>query len=304
MNSLLNTLNSPVFLSPTGTGKTVTMSRIITDRVSLGKRIFLLVPTLEVFNQWMVELIDCGLHPGTINSDGMLGKNRSVYVCMYVSLLNLLPYISEKLYPDEIAIDELHHFRTSTVESIKSFFSKSNWFGCTATLSRLDGKGFNFYFTDIVQTITMKEAVDQGFLARPLVVVPERYQKIFDIPDPDSEKGIEEQLSRLGKTEIVGDVIKTYGEIFKGLPVIVACCSFAHAKMMAEMFCKSGWDFRHIHGNLPERERTKMINDTRAGKLNGLCTYSVGTEGTDIVGLYGVLWLRRTTSLIVWMQFC
>lgn len=304
VNSLLNASRSPVFLSPTGTGKTVTVSRVIKDRVSLGRRIFLLAPTIETYNQWVLELIDCGLNPGTINSDGMLGRNRDIYVCMYMSLFNILPYVNEKLYPDEICIDELHHFRTDTVEAIKEFFPNAVWFGCTATLSRLDGKGFDFYFTDIVQTITMKDAIDQGFLARPLVIVPERYHQQFDVPNPDSKKGIDEQVEKLGKTEIVGDVIKTYGEIFAGLPVIVACCSFEHSKMMTEMFCDAGWDFRHIHGNLPERERTKMINDTRAGRLNGLCTYAVGSEGVDIVGLYGVLWLRRTTSLIVWMQFC
>jgi superfamily II DNA or RNA helicase len=301
INTLLNASRSPVFVSPTGTGKSRTIAAVIKDRISLGRRVYLLVPTDEVFNQWIKEFISWGLNPGTINQNGFQGRNRGVYVCMYISLSNMLPYLPEYAYPDEIAIDELHHFPTNTIEKIQKYFSGSNWFGCTATLGRLDGKGFDNIFTDIVETITMKEAIEKKYLAKPLVIVPKIYLDKIDIINGEFDPT--QQLAELGKTQIIGNVIENYATVFQGKQVIVACCNFDHAKDMAEAFCRAGWRFKHIHGNLPKHERRKMIYEIRKGIINGLTTYAVGTEGADIKGLHGLIWLRRTLSLIVYLQF-
>lgn len=301
INTLLNASRSPVFVSPTGTGKSRTIAAVITDRISLRRTVYLLVPTDEVFQQWVKELISWGLNPGTINQNGFRGKNRKIYICMYMSLCNILPYLPESAFPNEIAIDELHHFTTATIESVHSFFPQANWFGCTATLRRTDGKGFDHVFTDIVETITMQEAIEKKYLAKPLVIVPKIYLDKIDIKNGEFDP--QQQIEKLGKTQIIGNVIENYSTVFQGKQIIVACCSFDHAKDMAEEFCKAGWRFKHIHGNLPKHERRIMIREIREGKINGLTTYAVGTEGADIQGLHGLIWLRRTLSITVYLQF-
>ena len=46
-----------------------------------------------------------------------------------------------------------------------------------------------------------------------------------------------------------------------------------------------------------------MIREIRSGKLNGLCTVGIGIEGMDLPGLYGLIWMRRTMSLMIYLQF-
>jgi superfamily II DNA or RNA helicase len=46
-----------------------------------------------------------------------------------------------------------------------------------------------------------------------------------------------------------------------------------------------------------------MIREIRSGKLNGLCTVGIGIEGMDLPGLYGLIWMRRTMSLTIYLQF-
>lgn len=300
-NTLLNANRHPLFQSPTGTGKTKTAVAIIADRVAIGRRVWILCPQSEIFDQWVLELTKDGLNPGTINSDGIKGRNRSVYVVMPLSAINLLPYIPEALYPDEIITDECHHSAASTWEAIYDYFPRALRFGLTATPRRTDGKGLDHLYTDIVSTISMAEAINDGYLARPLCIVPEQYHLEVAIRSGDYDPS--EQAAILGKVQIVGDVIANYANVFNGLPVLVACSTTEHASMMAESFSRAGWKFEHIHSGLPDHERKRMLREIRTGKLHGLCTVGIGIEGMDIPGLYGLIWLRRTLSLTIYLQF-
>lgn len=274
---------------------------IIADRVAIGRRIWILCPQSEIFDQWVLELTKAGLNLGTINSDGVKGRNRSVYVVMPLSAINLLSYIPETLYPHEIITDECHHSAANTWEAIYDYFPRAVRFGLTATPRRTDGKGLDHLYTDIVSTITMREAIDSGYLAKPLCIVPEQYH--IDVGIKSGDYDPQEQARLLGKTQIVGDVIANYAHVFNGLPVLVACSTFEHASMMSESFTKAGWKFEHIHSNLADHERKRMLREIRTGKLHGLCTVGIGIEGMDIPGLYGLIWLRRTLSLTIYLQF-
>ena len=89
VNTLLNANRSPLLVMPTGTGKTKTAIVIINDRNSLGETVYILVPQEEIFDQWVLECTKAGLNYGYINSDGVVGRNKPIYVCMPISLYNL-----------------------------------------------------------------------------------------------------------------------------------------------------------------------------------------------------------------------
>jgi superfamily II DNA or RNA helicase len=72
---------------------------------------------------------------------------------------------------------------------------------------------------------------------------------------------------------------------------------------VVEAFDERGWKFEHLHSGLPKSERKRILRAVAAGKINGICTVGIGIEGMSIHGLYGVLWLRRTASPIIWTQF-
>jgi len=300
-NALLNAGRNPVFVSPTGTGKTITAVHIISDRVKLGQRVFVLTPQEEIFNQWRLAFSRFGIDAGYINSDGVQGRGKMVYVCMPMSLNNLLSLLPEKFSPDIIVTDECHHSAADTWLNIYNFYPRAGRLGLTATPQRTDGRGLDNIYTDIVQTITMQEAIDNGYLAEPLIIAPEQYA--LDVPINNGDYDVSIQAELLGDTRIIGDVIKQYSDIFAGLPVLVACSTHEHAIKMTQAFNDAGWNFEHIHSKLNKHDRARLLRQIRTGKINGLVTVGIGIEGLDIPGLYGLIWLRRTLSITIYLQF-
>jgi len=301
VNTLLNAGRHPIVAIPTGTGKTKTAVQIISDQISLGRRVWVLVPQDEIFGQWVLEATAAGLNPGTIDQRGVLGCGRGVYICMPLSLINILSRIPEAIHPDVIIIDEAHHSAADTWDAIFRFFPNASRLGLTATPRRTDRRPLTPYYTDIVQTITMADAIEAGYLARPLCIVPKQYHLDVSIKDGDYDPA--EQARLLGEPQIIGDVLGSYRDIFAGLPVLVACSTFEHANAMTTAFRKAGWKWAHIHSKLPCADRKRMLRDIRSGRLNGLCTVGIGIEGMDIPGLYGLIWLRRTLALTIYLQF-
>jgi len=301
VNELLNAGRHPLCVAPTGCGKTRLSTAIIADRIKLKRRIFVIVPQEEIFHQWVRELSLAGLNPGTINAGGVRGKGRGVYVCMAQSLCNILPYIPAKLRPHEIVTDEAHHSSAASWKAIYEYYDHALRFGLTATPYRLDNKPLGEFYTDLVESIAPAFAIGAGYLVKPVIIAPEDYVQKIDIPDADA--GLAEQARLLGEPAIVGDCIKQYGKIFAGAPVLVACCTYAHAAQVADEFCDAGWRFEHVHGGLSTHERRRLLSGIAHGRLNGLCTVGIGIEGLDIPGLYGLIWMRRTMSLTVYLQF-
>ena len=302
VNIEMNQHRHPVFVSPTGTGKTKTAVAIIADRIRLGGRVYVLVPQIEIFGQWVRDLQGAGLRTGMIRDGKVIGLNRDVYVVMPLTLVNMLRYIPKGIWPTDIVTDECHHSEASSWQCIYDFFPDAVRLGLTATPKRTDGLPLSNTYDGIVSTITMREAVRRGFLAKPLCIVPERFA--LDVPVVNGDYDQKAQARLLGRPSVIGDVIGMYGQVFLGRPCIVACCSFEHAAQMTEEFRAAGWNFEHIHSNLADDARKSIIRRVREGRLNGICTVGIGIEGMDIPGLYGLIWLRRTMSVTIYLQFC
>jgi superfamily II DNA or RNA helicase len=301
INTLINAKRHPVFISPCGTGKTITATKIIRDQITLKKRIYVLVSQVEIFDLWVKELIDEGLNPGYINDEGVRGAGRSVYICMTLSLFNIIRLIPESLYPNVVLVDECQHIQAQTWQNICQYFSNSVRVGLTATLYHGSGVSFKNVFTDIVQTITKKQAIESSFISKPILMVPKQYR--LNIPMKGNDYDVEAQEKILSERKIIGNVIEFYEKTFHGFPVIIPCATYKHADFIINELNKSGWNFKHIHSGLHKAERKKILRQIINKEINGIATVGIGVEGMSIKGLYGVLWLRLTTSPIIWTQF-
>lgn len=302
VNKHVRKKGNPILVMPTGTGKSKTSAMIISDQIKLGKIVYVLCPQVEIFTQLMRDY--AFLDPGYINDEGMRGKNRKLYVCMAISLSNLLPMIPESLYPDVIVTDESHHSKAETWENIYSYFSKANRVGMTATPVRTDGKPLGDLYDKIIEPITIREALDRGYLTEPIVIAPEEFEEnIVDLPMDDTKENRDKQAELLGDPKIIGDVIDTYERVLNGLPMLVACASFDHADNVRDSFRDAGWTSEHIHSGLSKQDRKSMLSRIATGKINVLTTVGIGIEGMDIPNLHALAWLRRTMSTTIFVQF-
>ncbi len=261
------------------------------------------MPQGEILGQWIKELVENGMSPGYINDEGMRGKDRPVYVCMFQSLINILPDISESLYPDEIYIDEAQHTLCGSIKTICAKFPHATRVGLTATLYHGSGESFRPWFTESFQTITKKEAIKKGYITKPIAIVPEDFLADADIPIVGDDYDMNAQAAALGKTRIIGNVIECYERLFCGRPVLVPCATFKQSAMMARKFRDAGWNFEHLHSGLSKDERARILRGTENQSISGACTVGIGIEGLSIEGLWGIMWMRRTLSPIINTQF-
>jgi len=124
---------SGIVVLPTGSGKTFLGMKVI-DEVNAPT--FIVVPTLDLVDQWMEELqrfdIDIGEYTGREKS---------------LEPITVSTYDSAYLHADEIGnrfklliCDEVHHLAAESYRHIAEFFASPFRLGLTATYEREDGK--------------------------------------------------------------------------------------------------------------------------------------------------------------------
>jgi superfamily II DNA or RNA helicase len=305
VNRQLNQGNNPLLVAPTGTGKTKTGTQIIIDRISMKERSMIIVPQIEIFDEWQKEFSSNDINYGYINDEGIIGKNKDVYICMYQSLSNILNAIPEKFCRSfsSIFTDEAHRGRAASYYKIYKHFSNCRRAGWTATPYRLDNKPLGEFYNTMLEPIKMSEAIEQEYLCRPYLIVPDEYKN--NIPGQNEISRIDknEQRQLVKDKKIIGDMLKVYSDVFNGLPIIIPCSGFQHAKIVSEMYESAGWKVGHLHSKLNKYDRRRIVNDVRKKKINILITVGVGCEGMNLPGLYGIIWMRFTESLTIYMQF-
>ena len=159
INQALNAGINPIYCAPCRTGKTKTTAFVIESRKQMKETFFILVPSFEIFDQWCLEFSQSGIDYGYINADGVTGKNKRVYVCMPMSLNNMLSVLPEKFRPDIIITDECHRSEANTWQNIYNFYPQAKRLGLTATPQRTDGKGLDNTYDTIIETIDIDTAI-------------------------------------------------------------------------------------------------------------------------------------------------
>jgi len=151
------------------------------------------------------------------------------------------------------------------------------------------------------EAIKMSEAIEKGYLCKPIIIIPDEYKN--NVPTIADGIILKDQKQYIEQKKIIGDMLQTYKDIFNGLPVIVPCANHKHAERVTEMFYNAGWSVDHIHSKMSDAERRAILRRMKKGETNILITVAIGIEGMDIPGLYGIIWLRYTESLTIYMQF-
>ena len=83
------------------------------------------------------------------------------------------------------------------------------------------------------------------------------------------------------------------------------CVTLDHCQHVARQFREAGWgNAAVIDGSMRLRERQSLIDDLANGRLNVLVSCQLLTEGVDVPPARGVILLRPTKSLTLYLQMC
>lgn len=256
----------------TGTGKTFVAFQIVWRlwKAERKKRILFLADRNVLIDQAK----DRTFHPmgdAAIKIRGRAVKSREMYFALYQALAGTGdgPNLYEK-YPrdffDLIIVDECHRGSSrdeSSWRKILEYFEPAQQIGLTATPKRNDNVDTYAYFGEAIYTYSLKQGIDDGFLA------PYRVQRI--IPSSDAfgigvEEGTRDRLGReipeglygtkdfervlsvLSRTEAVArhltDYLKSTDRYGK---TIVFCVDQEHALDMRNALVRLNQDMVKIH---------------------------------------------------------
>jgi superfamily II DNA or RNA helicase len=298
-NAYRSSKKAPLLALPTGGGKTVIFSYITECATALGNSTLILVHRRELISQTSKALTSLGVDHGVIAANWPK-SDAPVQVASVQTLVRRLHKCD--FDPDLIIIDEAHHAVAGTWATILDHFHTAKRLGVTATPVRLDGKGLNGYFDDIVIGPSVAKLTEEEFLA------PAR---CFSTPtklDRDrlrTEQGEYESSSTydaLESLKINGEAISEYEKHCPGKPAIVFCVSKKHAEVMAERFSNAGFESAFLHSGVKTKDREELIENLGNGKLDILTSVNVISEGTDIPVVTAAILLRPTKSEALYLQ--
>ena len=265
-------------VAPTGSGKTVVFSYIAQQSLSRGSRTLILVHRQELLDQTSRTLTAFGVPHGVIAAGRSSDATERIQIASVQTLVRRLDRIAE---PDLIVIDEAHHSIAGSWRKVIDRFPSARVLGVTATPERLDGKGLGSVFDQMIMGPRVADLQRDGHLSWAKYYAPTTadLSGVGNRAGDYDHAGLESVMDR---PTITGDAVDHYARLAHGMPAIAFCVSIAHARNVAESFCRAGYDAATIDGTLSaedRRERVQMLGD---GRLSVLTSCEIVNEGFDV----------------------
>jgi type I restriction enzyme R subunit len=257
----------------TGTGKTYTAYQIVYRlwKAGVKKRILFLADRTALIDQAQKGDFKHFRDKMTIVRNRMVDKSYEVYLALYQGLTgseeekNIYRQFSPGFF-DLIVIDECHRGSAkedSAWHEILNYFHKATHIGLTATPRETSEISNTEYFGDPIYTYSLKQGIDDGFLAPYRVIRvglnvdyegwrPEDGKtdkdgnavedRIYNIKDYDKNLVIDERTATVAKK--VSEFLKGYDRYAKS---IVFCVDINHAERMRSCLSNENADLVAIN---------------------------------------------------------
>lgn len=285
---LQNIKEDNLVVSPSGSGKSYILAyleKLLTEQEYL---VYVYAPTIEVREQ-LDELM---------KGNGSNNKTRGV-----IEDIN-----SNNDAPDYLLIDEAHHSEADTYQLLFEKYPKAVKIGFSATPERLDGKGLDNSYQNIIIGKTVRELIDNHILSDYKYYAPsttEGFQysispKYLKVHGETFFKAVKKDSSYQKK--IYADVLKTWLEKGGNKQTILFAPSIAMSKTFAKEFNQNGIKAEHIDGLTKKADRKAILEAFREGKIKVICNVDLISEGFDMSDADCVILTRPTESLAMFMQ--
>lgn len=288
---------APLYVLPTGGGKTILFSFVSHAAASKGNRVLILSHRIELVDQISEALSATDTPHGFIAS----GYPNLMRQCMIASVPTLLRRLESIPEPQLIIVDEAHHSTSVTWEAILRHWPRAKLLGVTATPVRASGEGLGKIFDYLIVGPSVAELTAAGYLAPARVFAP----PTVDTSGLHTRAGdfvANESEALLDKPAITGCAVSHYERLAPGLPALAFCVSVKHAQNVAEQFRTRGHSAMSLDGKTARDVRRGVVADFRRGAIKILASADLFSEGFDVPGVHVGLMLRPTQSLGLYCQ--
>lgn len=264
----------------TGAGKTRLASFITTSHLEkvanarvrfMAHRDFLVDQTSQTFEQHRID------HSYIANGRWM-NEFSPAHVCMIPTVKNR---IKRYTVPTLCIWDETHHIASKTWSAIMMEWESATHIGFSATPVRLDGKGLDAFYDDMICGPSVEELIRIGALSDYKYFAPSK-------PDlgklhsrmGDYDKGeIDEEMSHAA---VIGNLVEEYAKKARNKKAVYFCTSIKNSRETADAFNGAGFRFIHLDGTSSQWERQQAARAVATGDLDGMTNVDLFGEGFDL----------------------
>lgn len=297
----------------TAGGKSIICAELCRRLNGWGKRTLVLVPNREIAlqNEEKMKLLAPEIDVGIFLAG--LGRKEHDATVVIAGRDSAEPNIDKLGKFEVVIVDECHLVSIDPDSRFQKIFEATEpkkIIGFTGTPYRID-TGYIYGIKKPFQVNACAIGIDllteKGFLC------PHRFVQEDSIIDRKSlkKRGGEFVESEITEKMLQGDLTrKTVAKFTRMVRIaekkncIVFCASIKHAAHVVITIQELEPDLRVeiLHGQLPAKERDKIMLDARNGEIHYLVNVDVLTTGTDIPCLDVCIHLRPTESAALWVQ--
>ncbi len=271
--------------SPTGSGKSVMASAMISAARDKGSRSVFIVPRRELLKQMADTFATFHIPHSFVAPKYPFNPKAKTHIASLQSLKRRLPEMSK---PDVVFVDETH-FGTNMLNDMVEHYTALGCYivGLSATPKKMSGQGLECWYDVMVQGKSVRWLMDNGFLSEYRAFAPSK----VDLEGIGSSNGdyargaIDERMS---DSVIIGNAVSHYKRHACGKLNIAYCAGIKSSMKTAEKFISEGIPAAHVDGKTPPDVLRKIISDFAARRILVLCNCDLLTFGFDLALNAGV----------------
>jgi superfamily II DNA or RNA helicase len=287
--------------SHVGSGKTVIASQIMRSATEKLNRVIFFAPRRQLIYQTVETLSSYGISSGVIMAGVPRFTQPKIQCASFDTVVSRVSNNRMSMPEANIAIaDEAHMTYSKARLEVLSHYDIV--LGLTATPCLANGLGMGGFYTDIVESLSMSEMVEKGYL------VPMRY---FIGMSPDlsgcrlDQDGDwrEADLAKVNdNAELIGDIYKNWKRIAGDRTTLVFAVNRKHAVHLHNEFISHGVTCDYIDGDTPPDERERIRLDVDSGKTQVVVNIGVMIAGVNWPRISCIVMARQTRNIATWIQ--
>jgi DNA repair protein RadD len=292
-------------VAPTGAGKTIMLSAIISEMHKQNPNLKACVlahrDELTAQNEEKFRWVNPAIYTSIVDSYGKSWDGQVAFAM--VQTLSRENNLKEMPPVDLLVIDEAHHATAPSYKNVLEYARKVNpelkILGVTATPERGDKSSLGEVFNNCCDQIKIGELILSGNLVRPVTFAidmgnaTEKLKALRTRGKGDYNDT--EVASILDSEPLNSEVVRHWREKAGERKTVIFCSSVAHATNVTNSFNAAGISTALITGEMTKEQRSIVFENMTKGMIQVIVNVAVLTEGWDYPPISCVVLLRQSS---------
>lgn len=293
--------NKGLFLSPTGSGKSLMIYSLVRYYVASGKKILIIVPTTSLVEQMIKDFKDYGWMTDNYCHAIYSGKDKNTDKQVVISTWQSI-YKFPKRYFDDIDCvigDEAHLFKSKSLTGIMTKLHNAKYrFGFTGTLdgSKTHKWVLEGLFGACEKVTRTDDLIKKGYLSNfriKILVCKHEYQYFEDF-----HSEMEYIVTHQKRNNLIKNLVKD----LEGNTLVLFNYVEKHGDPLYELINTSIGDDRkvfYVHGStdIEDREKVRVITETEENAVI-IASYGTFSTGINIKRLHNIIFASPSKSRV------